>query len=398
MNQAGPIIEAGVVLAGPLEAVDREAVTVAVTACAERLQRLLPEYDWQFRLTRRDEWTSGRTVEPTELLQQVREERDESGWDFAFVVTHADLISHYKPFALAAISTALDVSVISTARIDPSATQPDSTVSHRGDVIQRRLETLMLHSLGFWLGLSPQPDESNLMGSVTSVQELSEEKSFSEDQLEEMRSAIAAIADKRLEEREDLQTASRWQFSLLAAWENRREILESTIRARPWQFPTRLSRLTTAAVSTVLVLLMTAETWDMAMSQSLHSVTVLFVSAIVGTTSYAGLRQQLFLRRNGRSITEQIVTSNVSAAVIFASGMTVMFLLLSLLALAAGWLLFPAEVIKGWAASVAQPIQWRHYLLLATTVGSLGIIIGALGASFEQQHYFRHVIFVDEEV
>lgn len=385
-------------LAGPLEAVDRAAVTAAVTACAERLQALIPEYDWQFRLARRDEWTSGRSVEPTELLQQVREERDESGWDFAFVVTHADLISHYKPFALAAISTALDVSVISTARVDPSATQPDATVSHRGDEIQRRLQTLMLHSLGYWLGLSSQSDDSNLMDSVASVHELSEEKSFSPEQLDQMRTSIAAIADKRLEEREDLQAASWWRFSLLAVWENRREIVETTIRARPWQFPRRLSRLTTAAVSTVLVLLMTAETWDMAMSQSLNSVTLLFGSAIVGTTAYAGVRQQLFLRRNGRSITEQIVTSNVSAAVIFASGMTIMFLLLSLLALVAGWLLFPAEVVKGWAASVTQPIQWPHYLLLATTVGSLGIIIGALGASFEQQHYFRHVIFVDEEV
>ena len=49
-------------------------------------------------------------------------------------------------------------------------------------------------------------------------------------------------------------------------------------------------------------------------------------------------------------------------------------------------------------ASLKKPIRLRHYLLLTTTVGSLGIVIGALEASFEQQHHFRHVVFVDEEV
>jgi hypothetical protein len=30
-------------------------------------------------------------------------------------------------------------------------------------------------------------------------------------------------------------------------------------------------------------------------------------------------------------------------------------------------------------------------------MAALGLIIGALGASFEQQHYFRHITYVDEE-
>ena len=30
-------------------------------------------------------------------------------------------------------------------------------------------------------------------------------------------------------------------------------------------------------------------------------------------------------------------------------------------------------------------------------VSSLGLLIGSLGASFEGHHYFRHVIYADEE-
>ncbi|MEZ6133172.1 MAG: hypothetical protein R3C59_31275 [Planctomycetaceae bacterium] len=398
MTESRPVIEIGVIVAGPLESVDRQAVHGAVTDVVQTLQMALPSFDWRFRTVRRDEWSSSSRIEPTELLRQAREERDEYGWDFAFVMTHADLISHYKPFALAATSSALDVAVISTARIDPRAIEPESTDDERSARIQQRLGRLLLHSFGHWLGLNHHDDPDNAMHDIASINDLSTGQNFSRDQCEAMQSVLNDIADQRLEERDDLRRASLTRFCVLAAWENRDEILGAIVQAKPWEFPTRLSRLTTAAVSTVLILLMTAETWDMAMSQSGASMTGLFLFSIVGTTAYVGVRQQLFLRRNGRRITEQIVTSNTAAAAIVATGMFVMFLLLSILTVVAGWLLFPSDVVNGWVASIHKPIRLRHYLLLATTVGSLGIVIGALGASFEQHHHFRHVVFVDEEV
>jgi hypothetical protein len=37
-------------------------------------------------------------------------------------------------------------------------------------------------------------------------------------------------------------------------------------------------------------------------------------------------------------------------------------------------------------------------VILAAVVATLGLLIGAFGASFEQQHFFRHVAHVDEEI
>jgi hypothetical protein len=51
----------------------------------------------------------------------------------------------------------------------------------------------------------------------------------------------------------------------------------------------------------------------------------------------------------------------------------------------------------GWAASLNGEIQAVHYVVLAAFVASLGLLIGALGASFEQHYYFRHVTYIDEE-
>jgi len=36
--------------------------------------------------------------------------------------------------------------------------------------------------------------------------------------------------------------------------------------------------------------------------------------------------------------------------------------------------------------------------VLSAFVASLGLLIGAFGASFEDQYYFRHVTHVDEEL
>lgn len=391
-------LELGVIFAGSLEAVDREAVLAAIESILERLQSWLPEFSWDLHAIDREDWNPENRVEPTELLQHAREQRDERGWDFTFVVTAADLVSHYKPFALAVISSALDAAILSTARVDPKATRPESSREERTTRMRDRVVRLMLHSLGHWVGLAHADDPRNAMFDIDSIEALPAACELDARQVETMRRSLEDIADQRLEEREDAGRSSLSRFYFLAAWENRSEIADALVQARPWQFPIRLSRLTTAAVSTVLVLLMTAETWDMAMSQSWATGVGLLAFSIAATTAYVATRQQLFLRRNGRRITEQIVTSNLSAAAIVAAGMLVMFLLLAVLTLVAATLLFPEKVVEGWAASLTAPIDGYHYGLMATIVGSLGILIGALGASFEQQHYFRHIVFVDEEV
>jgi hypothetical protein len=72
-------------------------------------------------------------------------------------------------------------------------------------------------------------------------------------------------------------------------------------------------------------------------------------------------------------------------------------MLFSLTLLFAG-ALFPDQLVESWAASLAGQIGWQNYVCLAELVASLGILIGALGASFEGQDYFRHIAYVDEEL
>ncbi|MAT70797.1 MAG: hypothetical protein CMJ58_14880 [Planctomycetaceae bacterium] len=392
-----PLIEIGIVAAS-LDAVALTAVEQAANRLWQRLANVMEQFEWRIAIAPCDECGSQDSVEPMTLLDLAQQQRDARGWDFALVVTAADLASHYKPFSFAAISSALDAAVVSTARIDPRSSDLETTDEQRRDALQDRLAHLVLHCFGHWLGLAHDPDPGNVMHPIESVGDLRSDRAFTAEQLALMRSTLEDIADQRLEEQAEFRKSRRPVFYLRAAWENRDEIRDAVLQARPWQFPIRLSRLTTAAVSTVLILLMTAETWDVASSQSGTTVVVLSLVALGATTGYVAVRQRLLLGRDGGRLTEQIVTSNVAAVVIVAVGMLVTYALLLALALTAGWCLFPQRVLDGWVASIAKPLEAVHHLLVAGFVASLGIIIGALGASFEQHHYFRHVVFVDEEL
>ena len=64
-------------------------------------------------------------------------------------------------------------------------------------------------------------------------------------------------------------------------------------------------------------------------------------------------------------------------------------------------MIFPTLLIASWAESTVEHASQISLLArpqMAIFAASLGILIGALGASFESNHYFRHIIFVDEEI
>ena len=120
-------------------------------------------------------------------------------------------------------------------------------------------------------------------------------------------------------------------------------------------------------MSALLLLLVTAEVWDVGMSQSAAQVIGLSLFALLLTSIYTLIRQRLLVRRQVGSLSEQTVITNIAIASVVVLGMLTTY-----------GLLF-------------------SYVVLAAFVASLGILIGALGASFEEQYHFRHITYIDEE-
>ena len=206
---------------------------------------------------------------------------------------------------------------------------------------------------------------------------------------------LVEVADLRIEER--LQTRSVARFYLHGIWTNRRQILSAVARLRPWAFPLRLSRLTTAALSTMLVFLITAEAWELGMSQDPVLVVALSLLALVVTSLYIVKRQRLVERLRVQRFTEQRVLGNVSRVAVVFLGMVTTYGLVFSITLAATQALFSRRIVDAWTGLAPTGATFSHFLALCGFIATVAILIGALGASFEAEGYFRHVALVDEE-
>ena len=391
-----PLIEVGWVLTGHLDAVDREAARKARGLMLGRLGEAFPAFAWKMPVLVRKELGLKERVEPVALIDHGAVERDAQRWDFALVVTGAELVSYYKPFALGAPSQAVNVAVLSTARVDPAATRSGADDAERADVMARRLLALALHLFGHLNDLPHSDDPEDVMYDLKTVEDLDHMARFSDAALARLEGELQAEADLRLEETGRYRGRALL-FYLRAAFQNRLDILKATLGIHPWAFPFRFSRLTTAAASTMLILVITAEAWDLGMSQPPLFVLAISLAALAGTCFFIIKRQHLLVRRRAQRLSEQRVVANTSVVLAVTLGMATVYALLFATTLFLSQTFFSDHLIEGWAASLDGDVRARHFFVLAGFVAALGIIIGALGASFEEEGYFRHVAFVDEE-
>lgn len=389
-----PPLEIGWIVVGPTSAADLEAIHTARARSKEILGGLFPQFAWRVALVRRHEVNLESSPEAAALLEYGAQERDAMAFDFAFVVTEADLKAHYKPFALGMPAMAMNVAVLSTARIDPA--EIGDRDEHRVELMSRRLLALVMHLFGHLNDLPHNSKSSNFMYDVKTVADLDDMNTFTDGQIEQLRQELQEEADLRLEEL-DVGRPEATAFYVRAGWHSGADIARTVLRTRPWLFPFRLSKLTTAALSALLVLLTTAEAWDLGMSQSTAAVAGFSLTALVATVTFILKRQRLVIRRQERRLSEQRVISNLSAVLSVTAGMLITYALLFAGTFFVSQTVFSRELVTGWAASLDGDIALGHYLLLAGFVASLGLAIGALGASFEAHDYFRHIIYVDEE-
>lgn len=393
-------IEIGLIIAGRFNLAERRVLQEVENRFTRRLNSLLPQFDWRISLSRRRDMGSRGREESTELLHQATEERDLYRWDYAIVLIDMELLAHYHSFALAVLSRPLDAAVVSTTRLIPDEEGPgaDHDKADESEIVER-ITTLLLRSVAHLGGLRFSKEPDSLLYRPTSPADLAGMQVLTAEEHAELVENLTEIADLRLEESSRSKGAP-WRFLLRATLINREQILETIVAARPWQFPRRLSRLTTAAVSTVALLLMSAESWDLALTQSWASMTMISLLILVMTTVFISFRQHLLLGR-GNLHREQIAVTRVSAIGIVLSGLALTWLFMFVLALLANSLLFPAELITHWTSSsspTGRDINAASYLKMATFCASVGLLIGALGASFEEQTHFQHVIFVDDEL
>ena len=398
-DAAPPDVVVGWVQAGPLDDDQREAFRQARERFREALRSELPGFAWSFPFVRRRDLAAGDAqVEPVDLLDIGATERRVLGWDFALVVSAADLHAWFRPFALAAPSQALDVAALSLARLDPVTRERGLSPDERAARFAHRIAALALHAFGHLNGLDHGDAPGAVMHPPRNPADLDASTlAFTAANRAEIQAEVADVADPRMEEETAFERLGDVAFALRAVLLNWSDVADTVLQIRPWRFPFQLSKLTTAAFSTLVVLVMTAEAWDLGTRQPLAVVAALSAVAIVGTSAYLVRKQGLLARRHGHARTEQQVVQAASILLALGLGMSTTWVLLFGTTVLVRAVFFDDAILSGWAASLGGPVEAHHVLAFAGFVAALGLGVGALGGSFEDQTYFRHVAYVDEE-
>lgn len=393
-----PLVEIGWLVAGKLDEVDWQATQGARNRVMTELAESFPQFAWKMPVVRWDELSTGPRIEPAILLDHAEAERNARHWDFIVIISPVELIGYYRAQPVAVVSRALDSLVISTALLDPRVSDPDVSAEQRSVAINNRMTRLVLYTFGRLCGLPRnEEDPTNFLFYPAELSDVTATGRFSPMQRASLRRELEEVADRRLEETAAYQRARPGRFYARGAWVSRRDIALAVWEARPWQFPFRFSRLTTAALSAMLVLLVTAEVWELAISQEAGLLVMLSLVSVAASTTYVMLRQGLYVRRGKSQLTEQSVTTNVSMALVVLLGMVTAYFLVFATTFLLAAVLFHPGLVTGWSSAAVSPL-WDEYLVLSGFVAALAVFIGALGASFESNHYFRHITFVDEEV
>ncbi len=340
------------------------------------LQDQFPEFSWEMPFVERRVYMPLGALDPLPLAELGAEEKIYRHWDYAIVLVPNELNPRHRIFTLALPSSALEVAVVSSARLghDEGAAE--------------RLAALVLHELGHLWGLDHAPEGPMVPPAVPEQLQVT---LFPREQQEAIIAHLRPIADARLEEQQP-----RWNiflFYIRTFFLNPREILLSIWGYTPWRMPLYLGRLTAAAAISTIFLLLTAEAWEVGS----HLPGNTFFFAPLGAILLATLA--LFFGQNMGQVTREIALREQAARtriVLFGTlllGMSAVWGVIYVISLLIAFLL-PRSVLAQWAGINLDTLAVLRY---ANFMATVGVLAAALGGNLEEEGDIKAEVLFDEE-
>jgi hypothetical protein len=355
-----------------------EALADATARAAERFRRRMqdqfPHYDWRCEVrVRRPRPVEPGRIDPLDFLALGCGEKLARRWDYALVVTDAELLARTRPFTIGVPSSALETAVLSTCRFPRDEEDPCP-----------RLIAMGLYFFGHMLGLSPHAP-----GAMTRPLEDQEVliEDYDKDDQQRMEDRLEEVADLRLEEE------GRKPGPLRSFLADPHGILVDAMGYQPWLHPFRLGGLTAAAFISMLLLFLGAESWELGVGFDGRLLAAGALSAIGVGAAFLYRGQNLHELTRQALLSEQLARSRLVLQLTLLAGMITLWSVLFAASLLLGWS-FPNAVIEGW---VGKPVGLLELARFSAFTATLGTLAGALGGNLEDEGAFKCKLLIDEE-
>lgn len=332
---------------------------------------------------------------PSDFVDIASFRKTEGPYDALVVVTDVPLVSRYRQVVPGLASAVTRIIVISTRKFiisprnQPVRKLDDASVQHNSIA-------LMLHLFGHLFGLQHISEGSGAMATYRFDENRKSPLHFSESSRRKMRSKAAGFPD---EVKEQDGIFHSLLFHIKSASKHPKDVLRPLWRNRAPLIPLSLPTLATAAVAPTIILIFSAEIWDVALHLTDSVAWLTGLSSIVLAAWYMMVSLKLFFpRKERRIITEHAAVANVTVFLTLLLAMAGLFFMILLVMLGLEYFVFPPDLMREWPSLDNPEVTTTDKIRLAVFIGTLGVVTGALAGGLESRTVVREFALFRKDI
>ncbi|WP_226039599.1 hypothetical protein [Natrinema sp. DC36] len=169
-------------------------------------------------------------------------------------------------------------------------------------------------------------------------------------------------------------------------------ILQALENSRAPLLPLSLPKLSTAALAPTLVIVFSAESWDVGFHMSNVTAALFATVSIVTATLYLLFVQNLsFPRKRHRIVTEHTALVNVTVFFVLLLAMIGLFGLVWTIILVIELVVFPPNLMSNWPSLEEPTVGFIDLVRTGAFISTIGVLSGALAGGLESRIIISHL-------
>ncbi|QLH79939.1 hypothetical protein HZS55_06695 [Halosimplex rubrum] len=342
---------------------------------------------WRFYDEEPEPLADGDPRRPSEFLDEAALRMVEGPYDLVVVVTDAPLLARDRSRVAGLASPLSRVAVVSTHRLRVSGRDRPSRPLD-APAVRYNGAAVLLHQVGHLLGAAHDPD-----GGVMAPCEFDPERrsvpSFGDRAAGDLARTAARVPEEAVESR---SVPGLVAFHVTSALRNPRKMLRALATSRAPLLPLFLPKLSTAAVAPTLILVFSAETWDVGLNLGNGTAALFAVVSVLAAAVYLVFSLNLNVPRERRGVvTEHVALLNVAILGILIAGTVGLFALVAGIMLVIAYVVFPPNLMTNWPSLEDPVVTAVDIVRTAGFIATVGVLSGALAGGLEDRTLLRHL-------
>lgn len=342
---------------------------------------------WQFHREEPGSLADSEARRPSVFLDRAVHQLVEGSYDLVVVVTDVPLTSSREKH-VPGLASPLGRTVCLSTRVLRRAGRDEPVWSLDADAVRWNAATLLLHLIGHVLG-ARHGHGGGVMDPFRFDPERRDVPSFDADVRRYFHSIATGVSETETVARGVLRRA--W-FYVTNTARNAGTVFRALADSRGPLLPLSLPKLSTAALAPTLVIVFSAEAWDVGFHMSNATAAAFAVVSIVAAALYLLFSQNLsFPQERHRRITEHAALVNVTVFLVLVSAMAGLFALVGGVVLLIQFVVFPPNLMSNWPSLEDPTVGVVDMVRTAAFISTVGVLSGALAGGLENRAIVRHL-------